>query len=289
MDTRLETKQKKVNQLAEEEPLTQLVLDAIRRRRRATLAEIIQEIFREPRPEDESRVRNIMDRLRMTGAAVQVGEYWYDARIFRRLATERPGTTFTEERLAQVTGVEAVRELIPFLIRRRYLTQIAPGVYQTPRRLFRIQKYRSYKTTKRPEQYRVEFGKAEKLPRQLVLEEHAPEEITTEMNEGVFSTVRIVVYTTNPEAWPEERLERIMRALFAQVGLTPELSSGLPYVDTAQAYEAAEIEPDEKPEDTDLEEPQILAWISVKRGFTYLYEYRRGPLGWTLHRRFKVR
>ena len=277
--------------MAEEEPLAQLVLDAIRRRRRATLAEILQEIFREPRPEDERRVRNILDRLRITGAAVQVGEHWYDARIFRRLATERPGITFTEARLAQVTGipVEAVRELIPFLIRRRYLTQIAPGVYQTPRKLFRIQKYRSYKTTKHPELYRVEFDKAEKLPRQLVLEQHAPEEITTEMEEGVFSSVRIVIYTTNPEAWPEERLERIMRALFAQVGLTPELSSGLPYVDTAQAYESVEIEPDEKPEDIDLEEPQILAWISVKRGFTYLYEYRRGPLGWETYRRYKVR
>jgi hypothetical protein len=277
--------------LAEEEPLAQLILDAIRRRRRATLAEILQEIFREPRPEDERRVRDILDRLRITGAAVQVGEHWYDARIFRRLATERPGITFTEARLAQITGipVEAVRELIPFLIRRRYLTQIAPGVYQTPRRLFRIQKYRSYKTTKHPELYRVEFDKAEKLPRQLVLEGHAPAEVTVEMNEGVFSSIRIVVYTTNPEAWPEERLERIMRALFAQVGLTPELSSGLPYVDTAQAYESAEIEPDEKPEDIDLEEPQILAWISVKRGFTYLYEYRRGPLGWETYRRYKVR
>jgi hypothetical protein len=277
--------------MAEEEPLAQLVLDAIRRRRRATLAEILQEIFREPRPEDERRVRNILDRLRITGAAVQVGEYWYDARIFRRIATERPGITFTEARLAQITGipVEAVRELIPFLIRRRYLTQIAPGVYQTPEILFRIQKFRSYRTAKRPELYKVEFNRAERLPIQLVLEDHAPAEVTVEMNEGVFSSIRVVVYTTNPEAWPEERLERIMRALFAQVGLTPELAARKPYVDVVQAYEAAEIEPDEKPEDIDLEEPQILAWIAVKRGFTYLYEYRRGPLGWTLHRRFRVR
>ena len=286
--------------MAEEEPLAALILEILRRRRRATLMEILNEIFRQPiRPADVERIRRILWRLEIAGLVVRHAEpvrgpivrYWYyDARPLRRIILRRPGQRLTETELSRLLGIPLaeIPRLVQVALERGWLRIVAPGVYITPVRIFRVQKMRAWRTDYKPELYQVKFHESTAVPRQLVLEGFSSREETTELEIGVHGAVRIVVYTTAPERWPEERLERIMRGLFAQEGITLEIFSDRPYIHTTQAYEAREVDIDEKPPELELDEVDVWLWVSKEEGFTYVYHYTRRPWGW-VYERFEAR
>ena len=277
--------------MAEEEPLAQLILEVLRRRRRATLREIVEELFLEVRSAFIERVLRVLRRMEIAGLVVRHEErvrgpvfryVYYDLRPLRRLL--RPGRRFTSRELAQLLGIPLVEireRVIPFALQRRYFVQTAADMYEVPRP-YRVQKFRVYSTEKNPQYYQVKFHERMPLPTQLVLENYARREETDELVEGTVGAVRVVVYTYNPDLWPEERLASIMRALFAQERITFEIYEK--NISRYQAYEVREIEPDEIPSDADIDEPQIFLWVSKRGGFTYVYEYTRKPWGWEYRR-----
>ncbi|MDW8086238.1 MAG: hypothetical protein RMI45_08410 [Ignisphaera sp.] len=281
--------------MAEEEPLAQLILEILRRKRRATLREIIMEIFREPRPRDYQLVRNILERLEIAGAVVKHVEpvrgsiiryVWYDVRPFRRLIVRRPGQRITLLEISRVIGVplEDVMRLIEFGKQRKWLTEVAPQLYVIPPRMWRVQKMRAWKTSRNPKYYKIQLKEKLEVPRQMILDGFAPSEVTDTFEIGVHGAMRITVYTYNPEAWPEQRLERIMRGLFAQEGITMEIYSDLPYIKTGQAYELKEVDIDEKPSELEIDEVDIWLWVAKDDGSTLAYHYRRRPWGWEYER-----
>jgi len=285
--------------MAEEESLAQLILEALRRRRKATLTEIIQEIFREPRPQDIERVRRLMARMEAEGSVARhvepvrgpvVRYVWYDARPLRRIVARNPGRTVTETQLSQLLGIPKteIPRLISFAAERGWLKPVAAETYRITEKIYRVQKMRAWRTSKSPWKYFTSFGKMLKVPRQLVLDNYAPSEETPILSEGVHGAVRIVVYTAAPEKWPESRLETIMRGLFAQEGITLEIFSNVPYIDKTQAYEAEEIDIDEKPPELELDEVDVWLWIAKEEGYTLAYHYVRRPWGWT-YERYEVR
>jgi len=282
--------------MAEEEPLALLILDILRRRRRATLWEIVQEIYREPRPSDIERIRNLLRRLEIAGAIIRheetvrgpVKRYWYyDIRPLRRLIVRRPGQTVEERELSRELGVPLaeIPRIVEVAVKRGWLhTTPLPKVYRIPEKIWRVQKMRAWRTRKKEWDYMVKLDGKTRVPRQLVLEGFSPSEETDRLETGVHGACRVVVYTPAPERWPEERLERIMRGLFAQEGVTLELFGNLPHIQRSQAYEAEEIDVDEKPPELDLDEPDVWLWVAKEEGFTYVYHYRRRPWGWEYER-----
>jgi len=285
--------------MAEEEPLALLILEILRRKRKATLWDIIREIYREPRPVDVERIRNLLRRLEITGAIVRheevvrgpVRRYWYyDVRQLRRLVARRPGQTVDERELSRILGVPLVDipKVVEVAVSRGWLkTTALPGVYQIPAKIWRVQKMRAWRTEKREWSYMVEFDGKIVVPRQLVLDGFSPSEETDRLDTGVHGACRVVVYTPAPEKWPEERLERIMRGLFAQENITLEIFGDLPYIRTSQAYEVEEVDVDEKPPELNLDEPDVWLWVAKDAGFTFVYHYIRKPWGWT-YERYKV-
>jgi len=282
--------------MAEEEPLARLILEILRRKRKASLWDIVLEIYREPRPSDVERIRNIMRRLEVTGAVIRhvepvrgpiVRYIWYDARLLRRLIVRRPGQRLTDTEIARYVGIpkEEVERILRFAIERGWLrpTEVA-GVFQVPERIYRVQKMRAWRTGKRESNYQVEFDGKISIPRQLVLDGFASSILTDRMDIGVHGACRIVVYTLAPDRWPEDRLERIMRGLFAQEGITLEIFSDLPYIKTGQAYEVEEIDIDEKPKEIGVDEPDLWLWVAKEEGYTFAYHYIRRPWGWTYER-----
>ncbi|MEM1801062.1 MAG: hypothetical protein QXF58_04920, partial [Desulfurococcaceae archaeon] len=180
--------------------------------------------------------------------------------------------------------LEDVEKLIKFAVERRWLIEVQPEVYETQRRIWRVQKMKIYSTRKNPQAYQVRFMEVEEIPRQVVLAGLARREFTDELEVGTHGAVRVIVYTTNPDAWPEERLSRIMRGLFAEEGISLEMYSNLPYISTFQAYEREEIEPDEVPEGVELDEVQVIVYFSLHTGAKYVYIFTRKPWGWDYER-----
>jgi len=280
-----------------EDPLTAIILDLIRRRRRITLQEIIRET-----QEEETRIQKILENLEKAGAIARHEETrpqpwyrrilariagrpveekivtYYDLRPLRELVARRPGQRISERELAGL-GIPPQVAVETGLLRE---TEQA-GIYQIPHKIWRIQKMRAWRTEKNPWKYTISLPRRIKLPTQLILEGYAERQETTTLAEGVHGAVRIVVYTREPEKWPEARLERIMRGLFAQERITLEIYSNLPYVEKTQAYEAEDIDPDEKPAEIELDTPDVWLWIS-KDGETYAYHYIRRPWGWDYER-----
>jgi len=280
--------------MAEEEPLARLVLEVLRRRRKASLNDILREIFIEVRREYVERARRVLERLEMAGLVVKHVEpvkgpvfryVWYDARPLRRLAL-RPGLRLTKRDISIRLGIplEDVEKLIQFAKERRWLIEVQPEVYETQRRIWRVQKMKIYSTRKNPQAYQVRLMEVEEIPRQVVLAGLARSEFTDELEVGTHGAVRVVVYTTNPDAWPEERLSRIMRGLFAEEGISLEMYSNLPYISTFQAYEREELEPDEVPEGVELDEVQVIVYFSLHTGAKYVYIFTRKPWGWAYER-----
>lgn len=280
--------------MAEEEPLAQLMLEVLRRRRKASLNDILREIFIEVRREYVERARRVLERLEMAGLVVKHVEpvkgpvfryVWYDARPLRRLAL-RPGLRLTKRDISIRLGIplEDVEKLIQFAKERRWLIEVQPEVYETQRRIWRVQKMKIYSTRKNPQAYRVRLMEVEEIPRQVVLAGLARSVLTDELEVGTHGAVRVIVYTTNPDAWPEERLSRIMRGLFAEEGISLEIYSNLPHIGTFQAYEVEELEPDEVPEGVELDEVQVIVYFSLHTGRKYVYIFTRKPWGWSYER-----
>jgi hypothetical protein len=282
--------------MAEEEPLATLILEILRRKRRATLWEIIREIYAEPKPSDIERIRNLLRRLEIAGAVFRREEavrgpvkryIYYDIRPLRRLVARRPGRMVTEREMSQILGIPLaeIPRVLELAVTRGWLrTTPTVGVYQVPERIYRVQKMRAWRTRHKEWNYMVKLGERMKIPRQLVLDGYAPSEESAEMSTGVHGACRVVVYTTAPERWPEERLERIMRGLFAQEGITLEIFSDRPYIEKDQAYEAEEVDIDEKPPELDIDEPDVWLWVAKEEGYTYVYHYTRRPWGWEYER-----
>ena len=284
-----------------EEAIEEYILELLRRRRRVTKKDILDwlmEVFwaRPPTPSEIQTIMRIIRRLEITGAVVRREEtvkgpvkryIWYWTEPARRIILRRPGQRVTEQELSRIYGIplEQVRELTELMLKRRWLlpTPIA-GVYLVPAKLYRVQKFRAWRTDRKMEAYEVAFLKPESVPRQLVLDGYASSETTSSLETGVHGAFRIVIYTANPEAWPEDRLERIMRGLFAQENITLEIFSNRPYIHKIQAYEVKEIDIEEKPVEVDIDEPDIWLWIAKEEGYTYVYHYRRRPWGWTYER-----
>jgi len=279
--------------MSEEDPLVLLILDILRRRRRVTLTDILNELFVRVTPSQYRRVRNIMQRLEEMNIVVRKVEpvrgpvfryVWYDLRPLGRQL--RPGRRIRPAEIAQFLGIplEDTREfLVPELLRRRYLIQVGREVYAAPP-LYRVQKFRIYSTGKRPEYYRVVFHRTVQVPRQMVLDGFTTREETNELAIGTIGAVRIVVYTLLPEDWKEERMEEVFRRFLENNPLTFEQYRR--NITAYQAYESRPVEPDEKPPDVDLDSPQIFLWVS-KEGYTYAYEFEERPGGWS-YRRYRV-
>jgi len=279
-----------------EEPIAMLILEILRRKRRATLWEILREIYAEPRPADVRRIRNLLRRLEIAGAVVRREEtvrgpikryIWYDIRPLRRLITRRPGATVTDRDLSRILGVPLaeIPRVLEIAVTRGWLRPtLTPGVYEIPPKIYRVQKMRAWRTKKNEWKYNVKLGERLRIPRQLVLDGYAESEEAMELARGVHGACRVVVYTPAPERWPEERLERIMRGLFAQEAITLEIFSDRPHIEKDQAYEAEEIDIDEKPPEIDLDEPEVWLWVAKEEGFTYVYRYTRRPWGWAYER-----
>lgn len=272
-----------------------LILDILRRKRKATLLDIVMEIYREIRPAYIDRIRNILERLEITGAVVRHTEVvrgpitryvWYDTRTLRRIIVRRPGERLRTEDFSRILGIpkEDVMKVLDLAVERGWLRKITENLYEIPPKIYRVQKMKAYRTEKRTELYEVHFDKKTEVPRQLVLENFSPSEVTDFLELGVHGAVRIVVYTYRPEAWTEERLERIMRGLFAEVGITLEIFSDLPYIKTTQAYEAKEVDLDEKPKELNVDEVDVWLWVAKDDGSTYAYHFRRRAYGWTYER-----
>lgn len=290
--------------MAEEEPLTGLILEIIRRRRRARLKEILDELY-PLLPEEErysvgiiNRVRRVLDRLVDTLALHRAVEtvrgpifryVWYDIRPLREVVVRQPGQRILIEELRRRLGIPRtdIIRLIEDAQRRGWLRLITPEEIEISRKIYRVQKMRAYQTYKNPELYRVRFIGTTQIPRQLVLEGFSDSEETVYMSQGVHGAVRIMVYTYRPEQWPEERLEEIMRGLFAQEGITLEIYSDRPHVRTSQAYEVKEVDIDEKPPDIGIDEVDVWVWFSLHNGDRYAYHYTRRLGGWE-YRRYRV-
>lgn len=292
--------------MAEEEPLAELVLEILRRRRRAKLKEILDELYpllpeeRRYSSQVVERVMRLLARLEATAAVLRVREVvsgpvfryvWYDASTLRRLIARRPGQRFNRTQLSQILNIplSEVDRLLQMAVERGWLVRVTPEEYQIPQRMYRVQKMRAWKTAKRPQFYQVRFGVQIDVPQQLVLDGFADTTQTDELKVSVHGAVRLVVYTTSPERWPEERLERIMRGFFAQHGITMEIYSNRPYIETSQAYEAKEVEPDEKPQELELDEVDVWLWVGKDDGSTWIYHYTRRLGAWEIIEKYKVR
>jgi hypothetical protein len=290
--------------LAEEEPLGELILEILRRRKRARLKDILDELYpllpEEERysPEIVRRVRRLLDRLETTLSTLRVQEpivgavyenVWYYARPVRELVTRFPGRRFTKRDLSIRLGIplEEVDRLLEIASRYGWIFRVTPEEWQISGKIYRVQKMRAYRTDKKPQLYQVKHRERIQVPRQLVLENFAPGEETDRLVISTFGAVRLVVYTANPERWTEERLERIMRGLFAQEGITFTYAEDKPYVDVTQAFEKKEVELTEKPPELELEEVDVWLWVSKKDGFTYAYNYTR-RLGRWEYTRYRV-
>lgn len=212
--------------------------------------------------------------------------YWYDIRPIRRMVAAEPGRRVTRRTIAERLGIplEEVDRAIAKALERRMLRRVTAEEFEIPAKIYRVQKMRVYSTLKRPQLYRVRFETEVRIPTQLVLTGVSGRAETDELAEGTHGAVRIVVYTYRPEAWPEERLERIMRGLFAQERISLEVYSDLPYINVYQAYESDEIEPDEVPPGVEVEQVQIIVYFSLRNGTKLMYIYRRRPWGWEYER-----
>jgi hypothetical protein len=290
--------------LAEEEPLGELILEILRRRKRARLKDILDELY-PLLPEEErysteiiNRVRRLLDRLEITLSTLRVQEpitgpiyqnIWYYARPIRELVTRYPGRRFTPRDLAIRLGIplEDIERLLEMASRFGWIFRVTPEEWQIAGKIYRVQKMRAWRTDKKPELYQVKFRETVTVPTQLVLDNYAPQEETNELEISTFGAVRLVVYTANPERWDEARLERIMRGLFAQEGISFTFAEEKPYVKVTQAFEKKEVELTEKPPELNLEEVDVWLWAGTRHGFTYAYNYTRRVGRWE-YTRYKV-
>jgi len=291
------------------EEVVEYIREILRKKRRATVKEIIDELYSAyglsftPR-EMRSILRKIAEDYRVLLGYEEIKPFWrivvfsedlVRRTIFNRLAT-RPQTL---ESLVYGTGLkkEWLAPYLDYLISKGIIG-FREGFYFLTKKVFRVQKMKIWRLKEEHwkwEFYQIKFEKPTKVPDKLVQTRLAPSEETDELSPSTYGCLRVYVYTYTPMDWPERRLERIMMYILINLGPAGEFSlqrrpeTMKPYIEVQQAYEAKEIDPDEVPPDAEFDTPYAWAYISKEEGFTYVYNYRKTVFGWELIGRWEVR
>ncbi|MEM2175038.1 MAG: hypothetical protein QXI58_05400 [Candidatus Micrarchaeia archaeon] len=230
--------------------------------------------------------RRILWIIPITRMERRIEKWYYDEKslredLIRFLSTER-----RVEEIERETGIPR-RFILPYIEK-----LIKEGIIERVRRIFyrrrvvyRVQKMKIWALVRGYEKYdfyQVVFREKTEVPNKVVQLKLAPEKETDELSLGTYGCLRVYVYTHNPEKWSEERLEGIMMNILIDLGFSLQRRKEVmkPYIETHQAFESKEIDPDEVPPDVDFDEPYVWAYISKEEGFTYIYQYQRTVFGW---------
>ncbi|RLG89970.1 MAG: hypothetical protein DRO36_06855 [Candidatus Hecatellales archaeon] len=281
--------------------ILRLILEILRRRRRLTISQLLDELAAMGITISADEARRMLRDLEREYKVILVRRYitpavweyliFYEPEIRQRILNRLARRPRRLQELAAITNIPQsfLKPYLDWLVEQGVL-ELVEQEYRVTRRVWRVQKMKVWSTEKHPDYYRIKLEETTKIPTRLVQMKLAPAEETDELADSTYGAIRVYVYTMNPMDWPEDRLERHINAILIYFGFSLQRRPAAmkPYLKVSQAYEEHEVDPDEVPEDVELDEPKAWLYIAKEEGFTYAYELRHTVAGWILERRIRI-